>query len=115
MLFVSKCALMDRQNPLGAPKAEKKRMTALTEEPEGPVARSFLEALFTSLQEDLQAIKKDLSSDLQEVCRDLDAVGERDAKLERKEDDRNEEIEWVKQEILHLQALQIELQYHTED
>ncbi|KAJ1153714.1 hypothetical protein NDU88_006472 [Pleurodeles waltl] len=36
------------------------------EEPEGPVTHTFLEALFSSLREDLESIKRDLSSDLRE-------------------------------------------------
>ncbi|KAJ1157298.1 hypothetical protein NDU88_010013 [Pleurodeles waltl] len=63
----------------------------------------------------LQAVKRDLSSDLKEVQRDLDKVGERVATLKCKEDGYSEEIEWLQQEILRLQKLQIDIQSHTED
>ncbi|KAJ1216050.1 hypothetical protein NDU88_003656 [Pleurodeles waltl] len=85
------------------------------EEPVGSVIRTFLEALFSSLQEDLQEDKRDLSSELREVCRDLDEVGERVVSLEHKDDDQHEELEWMQQEILRLQDKQIELQAHAED
>ncbi|KAJ1207187.1 hypothetical protein NDU88_002579 [Pleurodeles waltl] len=37
------------------------------EDGEGPITQAFLEGLFTSLREDLQALKRDLSQDLKVV------------------------------------------------
>ncbi|KAJ1118342.1 hypothetical protein NDU88_006535 [Pleurodeles waltl] len=59
------------------------------------VTRSFLEALFASLHEDLKAVKKDLFSDLQKVHRDLDRVGEKVATLQDKDSGYSKEIEWL--------------------
>ncbi|KAJ1189300.1 hypothetical protein NDU88_006048 [Pleurodeles waltl] len=72
-------------------------------EPGDPVTGSFLEVLFTFLQEDLQTVKKDLSTELWEMRKELNEVGERAAKLERKDDERSNKIESMQQEILHLQ------------
>ncbi|KAJ1098959.1 hypothetical protein NDU88_004066 [Pleurodeles waltl] len=44
---------------------------------EGLVTRAFLEALFSSLKEDLQAMKRDLPTDIQEVCRNLEDLSDR--------------------------------------
>ncbi|KAJ1113821.1 hypothetical protein NDU88_002062 [Pleurodeles waltl] len=52
-----------------------------------------LEVLFSSLQEDLQTVKKDPSSDLQKVRCDLDSGRERVAALEDKDAGRSNEIE----------------------
>ncbi|KAJ1180395.1 hypothetical protein NDU88_005616 [Pleurodeles waltl] len=94
---------------IGTLKSGKDACTLDMEEPEGPVTHTVLEALTTLLQEDLQAVKRDLSSDLWEVRRDLDEAGERAVSLEHKDDDQHEELEWMQQEILHLQKQQIEL------
>ncbi|KAJ1142895.1 hypothetical protein NDU88_009207, partial [Pleurodeles waltl] len=53
--------------------------------------------------EDLQTIKKDLSFDLQDVWRNLDNVRERVAALEQKDAGRNDDLEWLQQEIIRLQ------------
>ncbi|KAJ1137101.1 hypothetical protein NDU88_003514 [Pleurodeles waltl] len=53
--------------PAGAPRTREDIRSLDVEEPECPVTRTFLETLFSLLQADLQAIKRDLSSDLQEV------------------------------------------------
>ncbi|KAJ1106089.1 hypothetical protein NDU88_003492 [Pleurodeles waltl] len=47
------------------------------EDQEGPVRRSFLEALFTSIREDLEVVKKDLSPDLRDVRRNLEEIDNR--------------------------------------
>ncbi|KAJ1210176.1 hypothetical protein NDU88_005544 [Pleurodeles waltl] len=45
------------------------------EEGGSPIMRSFLEGLFTSLREDLQAVKRDLSQDSKGVRHELEDVG----------------------------------------
>ncbi|KAJ1185945.1 hypothetical protein NDU88_002731 [Pleurodeles waltl] len=87
-----------------------------TDEDSGaPGTRSFLEGLFPSLRDDLQAVKRDLSQDLKVARRELEEVGERVAALGVHENARGKEIKQLKQEIIQLQDLQIELQVHTED
>ncbi|KAJ1215610.1 hypothetical protein NDU88_003218 [Pleurodeles waltl] len=73
--------------PAGTPKGVEEAHWLDMGQPEGTVVRTFLEALFSSLQEDLQAVKRYLSPDLREVQKDLDEVGERVASLQRKDDD----------------------------
>ncbi|KAJ1104112.1 hypothetical protein NDU88_001527 [Pleurodeles waltl] len=82
---------------------------------EGPMTRSFLEALFTSIWEDLQAIKKDLSADLREVRQNLEEVGDRLSTLEDCKSGWDEVLEWVQQEVLLLKEQHVELQAHAED
>ncbi|KAJ1114934.1 hypothetical protein NDU88_003164 [Pleurodeles waltl] len=55
------------------------------EDGENPITRSFLEGLFLSLKEDLQAVNRDLSRDLKEVRHELEAVGQRVANVEEHE------------------------------
>ncbi|KAJ1205686.1 hypothetical protein NDU88_001114 [Pleurodeles waltl] len=71
---------------------------------DAPVTCSFLEALFTSLREDLQSFKKELSSNLQEVRCDIDAIGGRSVGM-RKLNSFNRKSS----------DQQIDLQAHTED
>ncbi|KAJ1201669.1 hypothetical protein NDU88_005475 [Pleurodeles waltl] len=68
---------------------EKPRRAVMDEYGEGPFTRAFLEGLFTSLREDLQALKRDLLQDLKEVRRELEEVGERVATLEEHESSRH--------------------------
>ncbi|KAJ1148268.1 hypothetical protein NDU88_001105 [Pleurodeles waltl] len=80
-----------------------------------PVTRGFLEGLLASLRDDIQTVKKDLLQDLKVMRWELEEVGERVASLEEHENTRGEEVEQLHQEILRLQAPQIELQAHAED
>ncbi|KAJ1160402.1 hypothetical protein NDU88_000904 [Pleurodeles waltl] len=52
---------------------------------EGPVTRSFMEVLFTSLHNNIQTVKKDLSVDLREVQRNLEEIGDRVSAIEYRE------------------------------
>ncbi|KAJ1099151.1 hypothetical protein NDU88_004255 [Pleurodeles waltl] len=78
-----------------------------------PITQSFLEGLFTSLNEDLQEVKRDLLRDLKAVRHDLEEVGERVATLEEHENSQDEEIVHLQQEVIRLKEKQIELQAHT--
>ncbi|KAJ1104242.1 hypothetical protein NDU88_001654 [Pleurodeles waltl] len=82
---------------------------------EGPVARLFLEALFTSLRDDLQVLKKDLSVDMREVRCYLEDIGNRVSAVEVCEARQDEEVQWAHQEVLHLQEQHIEIQAQAED
>ncbi|KAJ1131693.1 hypothetical protein NDU88_010027 [Pleurodeles waltl] len=50
-----------------------------------------MEALFTSLHEDIQAVKHEVTQDLWEIRRDLAEMGNRVSTLEEKETGRGEE------------------------
>ncbi|KAJ1112913.1 hypothetical protein NDU88_001174 [Pleurodeles waltl] len=89
--------------------------TTVVKDKEGPVTRSFLEALFTSLKEDLQVVKKDLSADLKEVRSNVEELDDRVSAVEDSETGREEEVKWLHQEVLHLQDQPIELQSHAKD
>ncbi|KAJ1115461.1 hypothetical protein NDU88_003685 [Pleurodeles waltl] len=75
-----------------------------------PVTHSFLEALFSSLWEDIHVIKKELLSDLHEVRRVVDAIGERVSHLEDQST-----IEQFQQGILRLRDQLIDLLSHIKD
>ncbi|KAJ1101417.1 hypothetical protein NDU88_006485 [Pleurodeles waltl] len=79
------------------------------------ITQTILEGLFTSMREDLKAVKRNLLHDLEEVHLELEEVGERVAILEEHETSRDGEIVLLQQEIIWLQEQQIELQAHTED
>ncbi|KAJ1082151.1 hypothetical protein NDU88_002321 [Pleurodeles waltl] len=73
------------------------------EEGESLITQSFLKGLFTSLREDLLAVKRDLSLDLKEVSHELEEVGERVATQEEHENSQDEEIVRIQQEVIRLQ------------
>ncbi|KAJ1143759.1 hypothetical protein NDU88_010064 [Pleurodeles waltl] len=71
------------------------------------LVKSLREALFASLKDDLQTVRKDLSQDLKAVCKDLTELSDRVLTTEDQED---EEIEQLQQEDTCLTAQQIDLQ-----
>ncbi|KAJ1208437.1 hypothetical protein NDU88_003823 [Pleurodeles waltl] len=66
------------------------------------VTRSFMESLFASLQEDLQASKGELAQGLKDIHQDLTEVGNR--ALEDHESGQDEELEKLQQEVLRRSA-----------
>ncbi|KAJ1127898.1 hypothetical protein NDU88_006291 [Pleurodeles waltl] len=60
------------------------------------VTRSFMEALFTSLRNDTQAVKKDLLVDLREVQQNLEEIGDRVYAVEDREPEHEWEVEWLR-------------------
>ncbi|KAJ1185124.1 hypothetical protein NDU88_001919 [Pleurodeles waltl] len=80
-----------------------------------PVTRGFLEGIFASLRDNIQAVKRNLSQDLKVMGRELEEVGKRVASLEEHENAKGEEVQQLQQEILQLQDQQIELQAHAEE
>ncbi|KAJ1186138.1 hypothetical protein NDU88_002921 [Pleurodeles waltl] len=82
---------------------------------EGPVNCSFLEAMFASFREDLQAVKKDLSQEMKSVCTEIVDLGESVSKLEDQKTSQGEELEQLQQEVLCLPDQQIDLQAHAEE
>ncbi|KAJ1208549.1 hypothetical protein NDU88_003933 [Pleurodeles waltl] len=74
-----------------------------------------MEALFTSLINDLQVVKKDLSADLREVRRNMEELGDRVSVVKDRESRPDKKVERQHQEVLHLQKQHIKLQTHAED
>ncbi|KAJ1138142.1 hypothetical protein NDU88_004533 [Pleurodeles waltl] len=71
---------------------------------ESTVTRSFM-----SLKENLQALKKGLAQDIKALRKDFTDVGDMVSALEDKETPRQEGVEHLRQEVLHLQEQHIEL------
>ncbi|KAJ1170867.1 hypothetical protein NDU88_002738 [Pleurodeles waltl] len=82
---------------------------------ERPVTGSFMETLFSSPREDIQALKRDLSVDLKDVRLNLMEIGIRVSAMENSESGHEEEVEQLHQEVLRLKEQHVELQAHTED
>ncbi|KAJ1173049.1 hypothetical protein NDU88_004891 [Pleurodeles waltl] len=82
---------------------------------EDQVTHPFLEALFASLREDLQMVKRGLSQDLKEVRRIVAETGDRVSTLEDHESNQDEEIEQLQQEVINFSKQQNALQDHAED
>ncbi|KAJ1140753.1 hypothetical protein NDU88_007091 [Pleurodeles waltl] len=80
---------------------------------EGVVTRFFMEALFMSLKDDLQSIKKELAQGIK--ARTLPKLDDRVLAPEDKETSREEEVAHLRQEVLRLQEQHIDLQSHAED
>ncbi|KAJ1170002.1 hypothetical protein NDU88_001883 [Pleurodeles waltl] len=79
---------------------------------EDQVIHPFLEALFTSLREDLQVV---LSQDLKEVLHEVTELGDRVSSIEDRETACDEDIELLQQEDLRLRKQQIDLQAHAKE
>ncbi|KAJ1185358.1 hypothetical protein NDU88_002151 [Pleurodeles waltl] len=74
-----------------------------------------MEVLFTSLHDDIQAVKKDLSADLWEVRWNLEETGDAVSAMVDLKAGSEGEVEWLHQEVLCLRDQHIELQAHAED
>ncbi|KAJ1108742.1 hypothetical protein NDU88_006112 [Pleurodeles waltl] len=74
--------------------------TAAHVEADAPVTWPFLKALFASLRDDLQTLKKDLSDDLEEVHPDHDSWEVRVSSSEYHKMSCDEEIEQLQQKII---------------
>ncbi|KAJ1181978.1 hypothetical protein NDU88_007177 [Pleurodeles waltl] len=74
-----------------------------------------MEALFTSLINYLHLVKKDLSVDLREVLWNIEELGDRVTVVEDHESGRDEEVEWLHQEVPRLKEQHINVQIHAED
>ncbi|KAJ1171805.1 hypothetical protein NDU88_003663 [Pleurodeles waltl] len=67
---------------------------------EGPVTRTFLEALFRELREDFAALRRDVASDVKAIKKDLGELGQRVDSLERAGEWREEELSAHSKELL---------------
>ncbi|KAJ1129704.1 hypothetical protein NDU88_008070 [Pleurodeles waltl] len=85
------------------------------EDMEGPVTYCFLEALFASLKDDFYNVKRERSQDLKVVQKDLAEIGDRVSTMENNTSGRDEELEILQQEFIHLKEWHVDLQAHTED
>ncbi|KAJ1187921.1 hypothetical protein NDU88_004686 [Pleurodeles waltl] len=81
---------------------------------EGPVTRSFLEAIFVSIKDNLQTVKRGLSQDLKSVHKDLAEIGDRVSTSEDNVTSRDEELKQLQQELIHLKEQHTDLQAHAE-
>ncbi|KAJ1096027.1 hypothetical protein NDU88_001176 [Pleurodeles waltl] len=83
------------------------------EDPEGPLTKSFIETLFSSLPSDSQVVKKDLSADLKAVRSNLEQLGALVSAMEDHEARHEQEVDWLHQEVLRLKEQHVELQAHA--
>ncbi|KAJ1170644.1 hypothetical protein NDU88_002517 [Pleurodeles waltl] len=84
------------------------------EDQKGPVTRSFMETLFSSLRDDIQTVKTDLSAGLKDMWRNLEELSDKVSAMEDHKAECEEEAEWLHQEALRLEEQHIELQAHAE-
>ncbi|KAJ1188427.1 hypothetical protein NDU88_005188 [Pleurodeles waltl] len=81
---------------------------------DAPVTRSFLENLFTTLRDDIAALKQELAADVKDMRHNMGEMEQRVDSLERGSDNRDEELEEHKREILALRDKTEDLNYQLE-
>ncbi|KAJ1157230.1 hypothetical protein NDU88_009945 [Pleurodeles waltl] len=86
-----------------------------TLEMDAPVTRQFLENLFTTLRDDIAALKQELAADVKDIRRNMGELEQRIDSLEWGSDNTDEELEDHKQEILALRDKTADLDYQLED
>ncbi|KAJ1129998.1 hypothetical protein NDU88_008357 [Pleurodeles waltl] len=80
-----------------------------------PVTRPFLENLFTTLRDDIEALKQELAADVKDIRSNVGVLEQRVDSLEWGSDNRDEELEEHKRKILALRNKTADLNYHLED
>ncbi|KAJ1200923.1 hypothetical protein NDU88_004744 [Pleurodeles waltl] len=79
------------------------------------VMQTFLESLFSTLRDDIAALKQELAADINDIRRNMGKLEQRVDSLEHTHDSHNKELEEHRHKIIGLRDKTADLNYQLED